>query len=140
MTSLFARFHLFFYISVLLSVYKAQRGHYSPHSTIIDNDIFISNFEKKADIFNEYFANQCTRNDDDSILPRFVVKTDALLSHVSVTREHIINIINNFCPNKAHGYDGISVSMLKFWHISRFLEVRERPTHSQKYNRQIKSN
>ena len=25
---------------------------------IIDNDIFISNFEKKADIFNEYFANQ----------------------------------------------------------------------------------
>ena len=24
----------------------------------IDNDIFISNFEKKDDIFNEYFANQ----------------------------------------------------------------------------------
>ena len=43
----------------------------------------------------------------------FVFKTDALLSHVSVTREHIINIINNFCPNKAHRYDGISVSMLK---------------------------
>ena len=80
---------------------------------IIDNDIFISNFEKKADIFNEYFANQCTINDNDSVLPRFVSKTDALLSHVSITREHIINIINNFCPNKAHRYDGISVSMLK---------------------------
>ena len=37
----------------------------------------------------------------------------ALLSHVSVTKEQIINIINNLSSNKAHGYDGISVSMLK---------------------------
>ena len=26
---------------------------------IIDNDMYISNFEKEADIFNEYFANEC---------------------------------------------------------------------------------
>ena len=34
---------------------------------------------------------------------------------VSVTnsKEQIINIINNFSSNKAHGNDGISVSMLK---------------------------
>ena len=30
-----------------------------------------------------------------------------------VTKEQIINIINNFSANKAHGYDGISVAMLK---------------------------
>ena len=36
-----------------------------------------------------------------------------MLSHVSVTKEQIINIINNLSSNKAHGYDGISVSMLK---------------------------
>ena len=46
-------------------------------------------------------------------MPNFAPKTDALLSHVSVTKEQIINIINRFSVNKAHGYDGISVSMLK---------------------------
>ena len=30
-----------------------------------------------------------------------------------VTKEQIISIINHFSHNKAHGYDGISVSMLK---------------------------
>ena len=82
-------------------------------SPIIDNDIYISNFKKKAEIFNEYFANQCTINDNGSVLPNFIPKTDALLSHVFVTKDQIINIINNFSANKAHGYDGISVSMLK---------------------------
>ena len=74
---------------------------------IIDNDIYISNFKKKAEIFNEYFANQCTINDNRSVLPNFIPKTDALLSHVFVTKDQIINIINNFSANKAHGYDGI---------------------------------
>ena len=32
---------------------------------------------------------------------------------MSVTTEYIINIINTLCSNKAHGYDGIFVSMLK---------------------------
>ena len=80
---------------------------------IIDNDFYISNFKKKADIFNEYFADQCIINDNGSVLPNFVPKTDALLSHVSVTKDQIINIINKLSVNKAHGYDGISVSMLK---------------------------
>ena len=77
-----------------------------------DNDMHISNFEKKADIFNEYFANECTINDNSSVLPRFISKTTALLTQVSVTREQIISIINHLSPNKAHGYDGISISML----------------------------
>ena len=46
-------------------------------------------------------------------MPNFIPKTDALLSHVVVTKDQIINIINKFSANKAHGYDGISVSMLK---------------------------
>ena len=80
---------------------------------IIDDGVFISNFKKKADLFNDYFANQCISNENGSVLPRFVPKTNVLLSHVYVTKEQIINIINNLSSNKAHGYDGISVSMLK---------------------------
>ena len=80
---------------------------------IIDDDIFISNFKKKADLFNDYFANQCIINDNGSVLLSLVPTTAASLPHVSVTKEQIINIINNLSSNKAHGYDGISVSMLK---------------------------
>ena len=76
-------------------------------------DIFISSFKKKADLFNDYFANQCIINDNGSALPSLVPKTAASLSHVSVTKEQIINIINNLSSNKAHGYDGLSASMLK---------------------------
>ena len=80
---------------------------------IIDDGVCISNFKMKADLFNDYFANQCIINENGSVLPRFVPKTNVLLSHVYVTKEEIINIINNLSSNKAHGYDGISVSMLK---------------------------
>ena len=77
----------------------------------IINGVYISNCKQKADIFNQYFANQCTINDNGSNLPNVISKTDASLSHVSVTRSQIVNIINN--SNKAHGCDGISVAMLK---------------------------
>ena len=41
------------------------------------------------------------------------MKTDASLSHVSIRQDQIIDIINNTNTNKANGFDGISVSMLK---------------------------
>ena len=80
---------------------------------LMENGVFISNCREKADIFNKYFANQCTINDNGSVLPNFISKTDASLSHLSVSQEQIINIINNFNPNKSHSHDGVSVSMLK---------------------------
>ena len=88
---------------------------------IIENGIFISNFKKKANIFNEYFSNQCTINDNGSVLPPFVPKTEALLSRASVSKEQIIKIINNFSSNKAHGYDGISVSLV----LIRLMDMME---------------
>ena len=33
---------------------------------IIENDVYISDFSQKANIFNEYFATQCTINDNGS--------------------------------------------------------------------------
>ena len=43
----------------------------------------------------------------------FSPKPDTSLSQVSVTKQQIVNIIDNFNSNKANGYDGISVTMLK---------------------------
>ena len=39
---------------------------------IFDNGTLVSNFKKKAEIFNQYFAKQCTPLENDSILPPMV--------------------------------------------------------------------
>ena len=82
---------------------------------IIDDDIFISNFKKKADLFNDYFANQCTINDNGSILPRVVPKTNGcclmcllqknkllILSIISVPIKHTATMVYpSLCLNYA---------------------------------------
>ena len=78
---------------------------------IIHDGVFISNFKRKAEIFNQYFANQCKINQNGSFLPPFSPKTNVSLSRVSINKAQIIIIINNFNANKAHGCDGICVDV-----------------------------
>ena len=91
-------------------VNKKQNTNIPP---IIKDGRYISDFKEKANIFNEYFAKQCTINDNGSKLPRFIPLTNASLSHFLVTKERIIEIVQNLNIKKAHGCDGISASMLK---------------------------
>ena len=51
---------------------------------IIDNGIYIYNCKLKADIFNEYVVHQCTLNDNGSVLPSLLLKTEASLSSLSL--------------------------------------------------------
>ena len=80
---------------------------------ILENDVFVSSFSEKAKIFNEYFASQCTPLDNDSTLPFFSKKTMSSLTNIDVSFDKIISIINKLSAKKAHGYDDISVRMLK---------------------------
>ena len=80
---------------------------------ILEKDIFVTNFNHKAQIFNDYFADQCKIHDNDSILPNFISKTDLSLSQVDVNTDKIVDIIQKYGINKAHGCDQISVAMLK---------------------------
>ena len=80
---------------------------------IIENNNYISNFHLKANIFNVYFAMQCKIHYNGSALPNLVSKTNSFISHIAISREQIIDIINKFNPKKAHGYDQISVAMLQ---------------------------
>ena len=47
---------------------------------IIEDGIYISNCKLKVNIFNEYFANQCTINDNGGVLPNFNSKINTSLS------------------------------------------------------------
>ena len=39
---------------------------------IIHDGVYILNFKRKAEIFNQYFANQCKINDNGNVLPPLV--------------------------------------------------------------------
>ena len=75
---------------------------------------FISNFRGKADLFNNFFAQQCTLTDNASeILAILYTKTTKTFSSIPVTRPDIAIIIKNLLPNKAHGHDMMSMQMRK---------------------------
>ena len=50
---------------------------------------------------------------NSSCLPPLVFKTNFRLSEILVTTDQIIKIINHINHNKAHGFDDISVKMIK---------------------------
>ena len=73
----------------------------------------VTNFNSKAGIFNRYFAEQCRPIQSDVMLPDMHLKTENNIETISVSVEAIVKIISNLNPKKAHGVDGISISMLK---------------------------
>ena len=73
----------------------------------------MTDFRKKADIFNSFFAKQYSLVNSDSSLPsKMIKKTDSLYSLKFFT-ENILQIINKLDSNKVHGYDEISIRMSK---------------------------
>ena len=75
---------------------------------------FVTDFKEKAELFNSFFAKQCSLIKNDSKLPpRLHFLTDKRLSMVKFVNTDILKIIQNLNPNKAHGHDKISIWMLK---------------------------
>ena len=81
---------------------------------ILHDNRFVTNFKEKAELFNSFFAKQCTILDTGSKLPtsRYCY-TNNSLSFITFTDEDIEKIINKLNPNKSHGHDMISIRMLK---------------------------
>ena len=78
------------------------------------NNKFISNFRDKAELFNNFSAQQYTLIDKSSEISLTLnTKTTKMLSSILVTRTDIVKIIKNLDPNKAHGHDIISTQMIK---------------------------
>ena len=80
---------------------------------ILENRTFITSFDEKANLFNEYFATQCNPIENDSVLPVFRSLTENKLSEINIEAAHISTIISKLNSKKAHGHDDISINMLK---------------------------
>ena len=83
-------------------------------SPLLVNNEVITAFEATTNIFNKYFARQCTTIDNNSVLPSTLNHlTDGTLSFFNIFSEVIFPLIKNLDPSKAHGHDEISMKMLK---------------------------
>ena len=68
---------------------------------------------KKANIFNNFFANQCSLIDTDSVLPQENFKTNLRINNILLDEAKILALIRALDVNKAHGWDDISIQMIK---------------------------
>ena len=75
---------------------------------------FIIDFKEKAELFNSFFSKQCSLITNNSKLPTNPsYLTDKPLSTTTFSANDIGKIIRSLNPNKAHGYDNLSIRMLK---------------------------
>ena len=78
------------------------------------NKKFISEIKTKCELFNSYFAGQCTPLANNSQMStRFTTHTDSVLRSIDFSVEQVSNIIKKLDPNKAHGHGKINIRMLK---------------------------
>ena len=80
---------------------------------ILFNGTFITNVYNKATLFNNYFADQCTPINNSSMLPPFEYKVNSKIEDISFSEVEIVSIIRSLNSSKAHGWDGISIRMIK---------------------------
>ena len=86
---------------------------------LFENKEYITDFKKKAELFNSFFANQCSLiNNNSQLPPTLSYKTNERLTSVKITDDDIIKIIAKLDPNKAHGHDKISICMIKICSVS----------------------
>ena len=75
---------------------------------------YVTDFKKKAELFNSFFAKQRSIIQNSS--KRRVTlnkKTENSISSITFNCNDIATIIRSLDPNKAYGYDMISIRMLK---------------------------
>ena len=74
---------------------------------------YVTDFKKKAEFFNCFFAKQCSIINNFSELPlNLCKKTDKFISTVTFANDDIVTLIQSLDPDKAHGHDMLSICML----------------------------
>ena len=74
---------------------------------------FVTDFKQKAELFNSFFAKQCSIIDNGSEIPSYLnPKTDKSLSNITFTEKDIVKVIQNLDSNKVHEHDMISQHIL----------------------------
>ena len=104
-------------MSILKTFYNGRKIPLIPPILVKNN--FISNSKEKANHFHTFFASQCTSVSTDSALPNTTNSvSNVSLSSIQFEDQDILKIIWSLNYNKAHGYDDISIRLLKICNSS----------------------
>ena len=104
------------YWLILLSfLHKRKIPKFPP---IRHNNTFLIDTIVKANTFNSFFAKQCSLIETDSELPADYLLTHHRLESVNLDPAKTISIIRAFDVSKAHGWDDMSVCMVKIYNES----------------------
>ena len=77
------------------------------------NNKFVTDFQEKANIFNSFFAKQCSPIPSSSVLPEKIYMTKDHIKTICFGKSDVVKLIKALDISKAHGHDGISVKMIK---------------------------
>ena len=100
------------YWSILKTFYNGKKIPLIP--PLLVNDKFVTDMKTKADIFNKFFAEQCTPLKNDSKIPiNQIFLTQSRLSSLDFNEDEILKIIRALNIHKAHDHDDISIRMIK---------------------------
>ena len=81
---------------------------------IFHNNKYIVAFKEKSEIFNTFYAEQCSIIPNRSVLPsQLTLLSESSLTNCHFSKRGILQVIKNLDSNKAHGHDIISIRMLK---------------------------
>ena len=90
------------YLATLRTLWNGKKLPNIP--PLLVNDKLITEFEAKANIFNEYFASQWQSSNNNSVLLSILNHlTDDKLSSFNISSEAIFQLIKNLDPNTTHG-------------------------------------
>ena len=100
------------YWSILKTFYSDKRILLIP-PLLVDNKL-VTDMKTKANIFNDFFAEQCTPLKNNNVLPiNQKILTHSRLVSLDFNEDEILKIIIALNIHKAHGHDDISIRMIK---------------------------
>ena len=76
-----------------------------------------NNFRDKANVFNDFFVQQCQPKLTIAFLQQ-IFNTPYKLRDFDTDCGKILKLINGLNPHKAHGHDGISIRMVKLCNLT----------------------
>ena len=91
---------------------------------LLVNNIFVTNAKEKAEVFLNFFSEQCKPIENDSVLPNFAFLTNERLTQIPIVEHDILTLIRNINKNKSSGSDGISARMLSICDNSIVLPLK----------------
>ena len=80
----------------------------------LNNPLFVNDTKTKADIFNNFFAEQCTPLKNGSKLPsNQIYLTQSKLVSLDFNEDEVLKISRSLNIHKTHGYSDIPIRMIK---------------------------